>query len=251
MNEWSTKAVRDAFYSSPLLPRLINLESIKRTIAAGVTDGLIGYAVKDSSGRLKLQKLKESLFDADVEISDDVFILKADEAQKLREPPRLARLVVRPEHVIVKPGEKASFSYSALDQYGQPITVAEVDWAATGGSIDSKGIFVAGKDGGAFTATATANGNEAIAEVRIATKDDLPEIVETSGPRTIRWSGNVPPQKWMQFYTKVLSKHATSPDLKIEVNFQIKVEPDQADAKSAETKAALRELGLDENFSAK
>ena len=36
MNEWSTKAVRDAFYSSPLLPRLINLESIKRTIAAGI-----------------------------------------------------------------------------------------------------------------------------------------------------------------------------------------------------------------------
>lgn len=205
MNEWSTKAVRDAFCSSPLLPRLINLESIKRTIAAGVTDGLIGYAVKDSSGRLKLQKLKESLFDADVEISEDVYILKADEAQKLREPPRLAHLVVRPEHVVVKPGDKASFSYSGLDQYGQPIMVAEVEWAATGGSIDSKGMFVAGTDGGAFTAIAKADGNEAIAEVRIATKDEIPEIVETSGPRTIRWSGNVPPQKWMQFYTKVLS----------------------------------------------
>lgn len=248
MNEWSTRAVRDAFYSSPLLPRLIHLESIKRTIAAGVTDGLIGYAVKDASGRLKLQKLKESLFDAEVEISEDVFILKADEAQKLREPPRLARLIVRPEHVIVKPGEKASFSYSALDQYGQPITVAEVDWAATGGSIDSKGIFVAGQDGGAFTAIATANGNEAIAEVRIAAKDEISEIVDPLGPSTIRWSGNVPPQKWMQFYTKVLSRHATSPDLKIEVSFQITVEPDRADAKSTEIKVALRELGLEEGI---
>ncbi len=249
MNEWSTKAVRDAFYSSPMLPRLINLESIKRTIAAGVTDGIIGYAIKDSAGRLKLQKLKESLFDADVEISDDVFILKADEAQKLREPPRLAHLVVRPEHVIVKPGEKAAFSYSGLDQYGQPIMVAEVEWTATGGSIDSKGMFVAGKDGGAFTASAKADGSEAIAEVRIARKDDVPEIVETSGPRTIRWSGNVPPQKWMQFYTKVLSKYATSPDLKIEVSFQMKVEQDQGDAKAAETKTGLRELGLDDGVS--
>ena len=249
MNEWSTKAVRDAFYSSPMLPRLINLESIKRTIATGVTDGIIGYAIKDSSGRLKLQKLKESLFDADVEISDDVFILKADEAQKLREPPRLAHLVVRPEHVTVKPGDRASFSYAGLDQYGQPIMVAEVEWAATGGTIDSKGLFVAGKDGGAFTASAKAAGGEAIAEVRIATKDEIPKIIETTGPRTIRWSGNVPPQKWMQFYTKVLSKYATSPDLKIEVSFQMKVEQDQGDAKSAETRTGLRELGLDDGVS--
>ncbi len=249
MNEWSTKAVRDAFYSSPMLPRLINLESIKRTIATGVSEGLIGYAVRDPSGQLKLQKLKESLFDADVEISDDVFILKADEAQKLREPPRLARLVVRPEHVVVKPGEKASFSYSAMDQYGQPFMVAEVDWAATGGAIDSKGTFVAGPDGGAFTAMAKANGNEAIAEVRIAAKDDVPEIIEASGPRTLRWAGNVPPQKWMQFYTKVLSKYATSPDLKIEVSFQMKVDQDQADAKAAETRAGLRELGLGDDVS--
>lgn len=247
MNEWSTKAVRDAFYSSPLLPRLINLESIKRTIAAGVTDGLIGYAVKDSSGRLKLQKLKESLFDADVEISDDVFILKADEAQKLREPPRLARLLVRPEHVVVKPGDKAAFSCSALDQYGQSLIVAEIGWAATGGSIDSNGVFEAGKDGGVFSATAMAAGNEAVAEVRIAATEDVSKVVETSGPRTIRWSGNVPPQKWMQFYTKVLSKHVTSPDLRIEVTFQIKVDPDQADNKSADTKSALRELGLTED----
>ena len=247
MNEWSTKAVRDAFYSSPLLPRLINLESIKRTIAAGVTDGLIGYAIKDSSGRLKLQKLKESLFDADVEISEDVYILKADEAQKLREPPRLAHLVVRPEHVVVKPGEKASFSYSGLDQYGQPIMVAEVEWTATGGSIDSKGHVCRWHGRWCVHRVAKADGSEAIAEVRIATKDEIPEIVETSGPRTIRWSGNVPPQKWMQFYTKVLSKYATSPELKIEVSFQMKVEPIKRDAKAAETKTGLRELGLDDD----
>jgi predicted AAA+ superfamily ATPase len=36
ITEWSTKAVRDAFYSSPLLPRLLNPEAVKRTIAGGV-----------------------------------------------------------------------------------------------------------------------------------------------------------------------------------------------------------------------
>ena len=53
----------------------------------------------------------------------------------------------------------------------------------------------------------------------------------------------------MQFYTKVLSKYATSPDLKIEVSFQMKVEQDQGDAKAAETKTGLRELGLDDGVS--
>ncbi len=87
MTEWSTKAVRDAFYSSPLVPRLLNPDAIKRMIADGVTQGLIGYATKDSAGRLTLQELKAGLFEGEVEISEDVFILKAEDAQKLREPP--------------------------------------------------------------------------------------------------------------------------------------------------------------------
>src|SRR5947209_1987783 len=70
--EWSTRAVRDAFYSSPQLSRLLNPDSIKRTISDGVTQGLLGYASKEPGGRLKLHKFKDSLFDADVEISDDV-----------------------------------------------------------------------------------------------------------------------------------------------------------------------------------
>lgn len=172
LNEWSTKAVRDAFYSSPLLPRLLNPEQIKRSIADGVTEGLIGYATKDAAGRLKLERLKESLFDADVEISDDVFILKPDERpQKLREPPRVAHLVVRPEHVVVKVGDQASFSCTAIDQYGQPIGLGKVEWSATGGSVDSAGLFTAGEHGGAFTVMATADSNESLAEICITTTD--------------------------------------------------------------------------------
>ena len=50
----------------------------------------------------------------------------------------------------------------------------------------------------------------------------------------------------MNFYTKVLSKFATSPDLKIEVSFETKVDREQAEAKAVETKTGLRELGLDD-----
>ncbi len=248
LNEWSTKAVRDAFYSSPLLPRLLNPDQIKRSIADGVTQGLIGYATKDAAGRLKLERLKESLFDADVEISDDVFILKPDEAQKLREPPRIAHLDLRPEHVVVKIGDQASFTCSAIDQYGQPIRLGKVDWSATGGSIDSSGLFTAADHGGVFTVKANADGNESLAEVRITTKDETPPP-PPPGERYVRWRGAVPPQKWMNFYTKVLSKFATLPELKLEVSFEAKVDREQADAKANETKSALRELGLDDNVS--
>ena len=111
LNEWSTKAVRNAFYSSPLLPRLLNPDQIKRSIAAAVSQGLLGYVTKDASGRLKLEKLKESLFDADVEISDDAYIIKADEAKKLKDPPKLVELSVQPDHVVLKIGEQAWAAY--------------------------------------------------------------------------------------------------------------------------------------------
>src|SRR5207237_3449484 len=97
----------------------------------GVTGGLLGYASKEAGGRLKLEKFKESLSDAEVEISDDVFVLKADDAQKLLEPPRLASLMIRPEHAVLKPGEQAAFACSALDQYGRPFAAPAVTWSAS------------------------------------------------------------------------------------------------------------------------
>lgn len=244
LKEWSTKAVRDAFYSSPLLPRLLNPDVVKRAIADGVSQGIIGYATKDSSGRLRLASPKEGLFDADVEISDDVYIIKAEEAQKLREPPRLAQLAIRPEQVVLKLGEQASFACSGIDQYGQAIATGAVQWSAIGGNIDAAGLFTAGDHGGAFAIKAMAGGHEGHAQVRVVTTDEEPPPPPPPGERYVRWRGVVPPQKWMNFYTKVLSKYATSPDLKLEVGFEVKVEHEQADAKAGETKSGLRELGL-------
>ncbi len=86
--EWSTKAVRDAFYSSPQLSRLLNPDSIKRTISDGVTQGMLASVSKDSSGRLKLEKFQQSLSEADVDISEDIFVIKSEEALKL-----LARII--------------------------------------------------------------------------------------------------------------------------------------------------------------
>jgi hypothetical protein len=228
-----------------MLPRLLNPEQVKRTIADGVTQGLLGYAVKDASGRLKLQQLKETLFEGDVEISDDVFILKPEEAQKLKEPPRLHQLALQHTHVLLKSGEQVAFRCAATDQYGQLFPSPVIAWYSTGGTITNDGVFTAGPAPGLHTVRAEAEGYEAIAEVRIAAKDD-PVEPPPQGKHNIRWRGSIPPQKWMNFYTKVLSKFATLPDLKLEVSFEAKVDREQADAKAHETKAALRELGLDD-----
>src|SRR5262245_55190158 len=181
---WSTKAARDAFYASPQLSRLLDPDSIKRTISDGVTQGLLGYATKDAGGRLKLEKFKESLSDADVEISDDVFLLKAEDAQKLLEPPRLAQLVVRPEHPVLKPGGQVAFSCAGLDQDGQPVALPAVRWSASGGTITTDGLFTAGTPEGLHTVRAEGGGREALAEVRIAQGNGPPP--PPPGDRRIR-----------------------------------------------------------------
>jgi hypothetical protein len=252
--EWSTKAARDAFYSSPQLSRLLDPDSIKRTISDGVTQGLLGYASKDGDGRLKLEKFKASLHETEVEISDDMFILKAADAQKLLEPPRLAQLVASPEHVILKPGEQASFTCSALDQYGQPFPAPPVAWSASGGSITVGGVYTAAPPGGLHTVRAEAGGREAIAEVRVKTEEERRDEKDDGqddalpGLRLIRWRGTVPPQKWMNFYTKILSRFASSKDLRLEVAFEVPVARAQAQAKVDETRSGLKELGLDDNL---
>jgi hypothetical protein len=48
----------------------------------------------------------------------------------------------------------------------------------------------------------------------------------------------------MNFYTKVVSRFASAPGLKLTVALEVPVPPDQTKSKTDETKTALRELGL-------
>jgi hypothetical protein len=137
--EWSTKAVRDAFFASPALPRLLEPQSIRRTIADGVTAGNFGYASRNAEGRLQLIRFGESLTESEVEISDDVFILRPDDAKKLVEPPRLDRIILEPSNVDARPGEHVAFKVSGFDQYGQPYSTENVKWSAPGCSISGEG----------------------------------------------------------------------------------------------------------------
>jgi len=62
----------------------------------------------------------------------------------------------------------------------------------------------------------------------------------------LRWTGEVPSQKWMNFYTRVLSKFATGSGLRVTVKIEIAPEGGVSDQKVEETRSALRELGLND-----
>jgi hypothetical protein len=248
LTEWSTKALRDAFFSSPLLPRLVRGDVIKRTVATGVTQGLIGYAHRDASGRLVLDRFKESLSELEVEIADDVLILKAEDAQRLLEPPRVAQLMLRPDRVVMEPGERATFTVGALDQYGHSIALSGVEWSSTTGQVSTDGTLEAGKETGRFIVRARAGEQEAVAEVSVAINEsgkDKPTPTPTApATKTLSWSGVLTTQKWTTFYMKVLTRIATLPGIQIRVEFRVPAEAANSQHLSDEIRSGLREVGL-------
>jgi len=94
--------------------------------------------------------------------------------------------------------------------------------------------------------------------IKIDTKFDSPvskepvKIQEDLDPKApaaqittrLSWSGEIPPQKWMNFYTKVLSKYAVGSEMKITLNVEIRQDNGISSQKIEETKTALRELGM-------
>jgi hypothetical protein len=182
LSEWETKAVRDTFFAAPQFPRLNRPESLKRTIAEGITKGLFGYAEKTPDGSYVNLRFGEKTFESDVEISEGVFLLPKEVAQAIKEGLPL------PTPTTTEP---------APPKTGKP-------------------------------------------EAPVIGPLPLPVVGK------LTWEGTVPPQKWMTFYTKVLSRFPIGEGLKLTVKVEIQPKDGLPKQKVAETKTALRELGLSE-----
>lgn len=59
---------------------------------------------------------------------------------------------------------------------------------------------------------------------------------------------SLPPQKLMNFYTKVLAKFVNSSDLRLKISVEITPNDGDATQKAAEAKRALRDLGLSDDI---
>ncbi|MDM7456723.1 MAG: DUF499 domain-containing protein [Tepidimonas sp.] len=197
--EWATKSVRDAFYASPVFPRLLNAEAIKETIARGVESGILAYVGKDAAGSYQPFVFNRGVSLTDIEFSDDMFVITAEVARAYldaRTPPPLA---------------------------GVPVQ--------GGGTGVGTGTSGSAEPGGTPS------------ELRSAPTPPVPGWAKIAG---IRWSGEVPPQKWMNFYTKVLSRFAATPGLKLTISVEVSPSDGLSKQSLEETQNALRELGLDD-----
>jgi hypothetical protein len=149
-------------------------------------------------------------------------------------------------NVQLNPGGATTFAVSCYDQHGQSYPCPDVEWSAPGGAIDRAGRYIA-ESAGTYVVRAVVEGVEASAVVNVVAGAEI-SPAPSSQPKGIRWQGNVPPQKWMNFYTKVLSRFASTPGLKLTVRFEVPPESNVSRGQIEETRTALRELGLDENL---
>jgi hypothetical protein len=200
--EWNTKAVRDAFFASPLFPRLLNADAVKETIARGVSNGQLAYVGKTGSGKYHPFNFKRTITAFDVEISEEMFIITKENAEAY----------------------EAAAAQPTAPKPAQP---------------------PAGPSGSPATPPNTPTGGAAPPP-----KPSGPQ----GGPAPVQlvlgltWSGEVPSQKWMNFYTKVLTKLGVGSDLSLNVKVKCNPQGGVSPQKIEEIKSALRELGLDDNL---
>ncbi|VVB62612.1 Uncharacterised protein [uncultured archaeon] len=312
--DWSTKSVRDAFFASPLFPRLLNSEAVKETISKGASNGIFAYVGKAETGEYDPIYYNTCLLSGDVEISDDWFIVKKPISQE----PHVIEL--SPSQTSIKPGDEVQFAARGLSEQGQEVKIDALDWSATGGTIDGLGVFKAGINEGTFSVYATAGKVKGSAFVTIRAlgrplkrvvvypqdahigpgktqtfaakgldEDDLEVLLDKTdwsatggiiddkgifqaGPEegtfkvtatvgdangsatlTIKklsphWDGEIPHQKWTQFYNRILSKFAVRKGLKLMVAVDIL---DASEEEIEEIRAALRDLGLGDDVEVK
>lgn len=195
--EWSTKSLRDAFFASPLFPRLLNAETLRDTVVRGIENGILAYVGKTEDKKYYPFYYEETMLSSDIEFSDDMFIIQKSTAEEYRNSQTIPSPEGHPE-----PGKAVEGEVTPT-----PVT----------GGTPSGTLFP-------------------------------PKTEEGKKISLLKWSGEVIPQKWMNFYTKVLSRFVTGSGLKLKVEIEIKPEEGIPQQKVEQTKVALKELGLDEEI---
>ncbi len=133
----------------------------------------LGYACKHSTGRLVLERFGQSLSELEVEISDDLFVLRAEYAQKLVTPPRLAKLMLNADHVEIGPNQHITFKLTDLDQYWRDYPIGTFEWIAPGFTIDENGHLVVSEVLVSYTVTAQSGWHETDAQVHVSPTDQV------------------------------------------------------------------------------
>ncbi len=95
----------------------------------------MAYIGKSGIGKYDPFYFETELDLIEIEFSDDMFIVTADEARKNIKPPKLSYLEIKPQYSSIKPGQSFTFSVRGLEQFGQEYSLDKVRWSTTGGEI--------------------------------------------------------------------------------------------------------------------
>ena len=141
-------------------------------------------------------------------------------------PPK--RIVISPQDANIGRNEIQTFTAKGFDEDGHEVPLNDIRWSAIGGTVDDNGVFLSGQEEGIFKVTATVGDANDIAIIKVM-------------KRNSHWEGEIPHQKWTQFYNRILSKFAVRKGLKLAVAVDIS---DATKEEVEEMRTALRELGL-------
>ncbi|MBF0121417.1 MAG: ATP-binding protein [Desulfobacterales bacterium] len=247
--QWTTKQIRDAFFSSPSFPKLKNSSSIAFTISKGVANSLLGYSQLQSGKIIKIT-IGKTMKPEEIEISEDVAILQAEEARKYEEPRILKQIIITSPTTKLLPNEEVQLKANGYDQFNEQFTLKNIEWSVNAGTISSKGLFKS--PGEEFSIIVTAKAFDISSSLNLFVRKEL-KVQETEKPyqirkKSIRWSGEVPNSKWMVFYNKVLAKQVSKSGFKVRVSFEFETEESEQEASIESIKSELNELGFNTEF---
>jgi RNA polymerase sigma factor, sigma-70 family len=110
---------------------------------------------------------------------------------KVIERPRLNSLIISPSLIEMCPGKSHKFTVQGLDQRGNPISIKNINWTATGGKIKDNGNYtVEDYSQGQFTVTASIPGQTISATAKIIVPSTLTDLIIS--PQTIFAEPNEP-----------------------------------------------------------
>ncbi|OIP71068.1 MAG: hypothetical protein AUK43_07405 [Oscillatoriales cyanobacterium CG2_30_40_61] len=130
-------------------------------------------------------------FEKTVTITAKVQTISQSIQVEVIERPRLTSLIISPLLIEMYPGQTYQFTVEGLDQRGNPISIKNVNWTATGGTIYDKGNYTVGDNSqGQFTVIASIPGQTISATAKIIVPSILTDLIIS--PQTIFAEPNEP-----------------------------------------------------------
>ena len=210
--EWSTKNIRNAFFASPKFPRLLRGDAIIETIMQGVIGGHFAYVGKKGDGSYAPFYFDQNISPNDIEIAEDTFLISREQAEQYLE----------------------KFKTDSYSLDGNSSNETLINNGLTGNS--NHDLFSTGS-------TDTVSDTDT-SEV----EEPIDTVIDVKKITSMNWEGQITSQKWMTFYTKVISKLMNAGKLDITIKLNTYNSEGISEHIQNEIKTGLRDLDSNDDL---